>query len=327
MKTALLIGTVAATLTATTLSAQDVKWRVTSDYPSKSHVGASFTAMAEELSRLTDGGFTLELNLDGSLGFKAADNFEVVRDGVVEVAETGAAALIGYEQVFGVVGLPFVAPTNDDVQRMMAIVTPEFQAAFENHDQIMIGWGTFPAVGIFGKHKMTSVEDFAGVKIRTYDSFSANAFSEVGATPVQLAWSDVVPSLSSGVIDAVLTSSVGGATIKAWDLGITDFSDIGYSTPVTLLHVSRDAFDDLPEKYQDALIQAGKVYTETNWTAAQAAIETFKAAFRENGITIHETADDALKARFGEISRQSAAEWVKQAGPKGEALFNQIQNK
>ena len=326
MKTGLIAG-FAATILASSLAAQEVTWRVTSTYPSKSHVGASFSAMAEELSRLTDGGFVLELNLDGALGFKGGDNFEVVGDGVVEMAETGAPDLIGFEQVFGVVGLPFIAPTNDDIQRMMKIVRPEFAAAFERNDQMMIGWGTFPAVGIFGKHKMTSVEDFSGVKVRTYDSFSANAFSELGGAPVQLAWSDVVSSLSSGVIDAVLTSSFGGVAIKAWDLGITDYSDIGYSTPITLLHVSKDAFDDLSPEYQDALLKAAEVYTETNWNEALAAIKGFKAAFREHGITIHETADDELTARFAEISRKAAADWVKEAGPKGETLFNAIQGK
>ncbi|UYV38694.1 TRAP transporter substrate-binding protein DctP [Rhodobacteraceae bacterium D3-12] len=326
MKTVLIAG-IAATLLASSLAAQDVTWRVTSTYPSKSHVGASFDAMAKELSRLTDGGFILELNLDGALGFKGGDNFEVVGDGVVEMAETGAPDLIGFEQVFGVVGLPFIAPTNADIQRMMKIVRPEFEAAFERNDQKMIGWGTFPAVGIFGKHKMTSIEDFAGVKIRTYDSFSASAFKELSAAPVQLAWSDVVSSLSSGVIDSVLTSSFGGFAIKAWDLGITDFSDIGYSTPITLLHVSKDAFDDLSPEYQEALLTAAEVYTETNWKEALAAIEGFKKTFRENGITIHEAADAKLTARFAGISRAAAADWIKEAGPKGEVLFKAIQDK
>ncbi|RTE64402.1 hypothetical protein EH243_17430 [Amphritea opalescens] len=327
MKIRMFFCGVVATIMASSVAAQNVTWRVTSTYPSKSHVGASFNAMAEELSRLTDGGFVLQLNLDGSLGFKGADNFEIVADNVVEIAETGAVDLTGYEQIFGVVGLPFVAPSNDDVLRMMDIVTPEFAAAFEKHDQIMIGWGSFPAVGIFGKHEISSVDDFAGVKIRTYDSFSASAFSDVGASPVQLAWSDVVSSLSSGVIDAVLTSSFGGAAIKAWDLGITDFSEIGYSTPITLLHVSKEAFDDLSPEYQNALLKAGDVYTQTNWKESLAAIDGFKASFREHGIAIHDKPNDDLKARFTEISETAASEWIKAVGPTGAELFQAIKEK
>lgn len=327
MRTGIFTGGLLAAMIASGAAAQDVTWRVTSTYPSKSHVGASFNAMAQELSRLTDGAFVLELNLDGALGFKGADNFEVVGDNVVEMAETGAADLIGFEQIFGVVGLPFIAPTNDDVQRMMEIVTPAFSEAFERNGQMMVGWGTFPAVGIFAKSKTTSIDDFAGMKIRTYDSFSASAFNQVGAAPVQLAWSDVVSSLSSGVIDAVLTSSFGGVAIKAWDLGITDFSEVGYSTPVTLLHVSKDAFDDLSPEHQEALLKAADVYTQTNWNEALAAIEGFKTTFRDHNITIHDVPDDALKARFAEISRTAAEDWAKAAGPEGAELLSEIQSK
>lgn len=315
---------VAAALSAPALSpalAQEVTWRATTIYPATSNSGPAFEAMKSALEEGTDGAMTMQLNPGGSLGFANEDNFEVVGDGVIEVAETLTGALVGVDPLFGAASLPFIIAEDAEAQPLMEAVTPTFEAIFEANDQILLGWGAFPAVGVFGKAPATSMDEFGGVKVRTYDAFSAEAMSDLGATPVQLPFSEVVTALSSGVVDAMLTSTEGGKVTSAWDLGITDFTALGYSTPITLLHASREAFDALTPEQQDAVRAAGEVFTRTHWESGRDSVAANIALLEENGITVHDTIDDAMRSQIEETRDRIAASWAEENGEDAAALL------
>lgn len=316
-----------ALLIASPAMAEKVTWRATSAYQVTSNSGLAFDEMAAKLLELSGGTFELKTNPGGSLGFKNADNFEVVGDGLVEVAETSAGSLIGIDQLFGIVALPFIASSDEAVQNMMEATYEAFSKIFQSNNQKLIGWGSFPAVGVFAKKPVTNLEGFNGMKIRTYDAFSAEAFSAFGAAPVQLPWGEVVLSLSSGVIDAVLTSSEGGVLINIWDLGMTDYTRFGYSTPVTLLHVSGEAFESLSTGHQEAILKAGEYFTKRNWELAQERITSNLATLKKNGITLHDKMGPSVLKKNQEIASSAALEWVKKTGPKGQALLDQLKSK
>lgn len=316
----------AISISAPTFGAE-VTWRATSAYPSNSNSGLAFKAMSEKLSELTNGEFVLKPHPDGSLGFKDGDNFHVVSDGLVEVAETSAGGLTGIDPLFGVVTLPFIAPDDDVIHHMMKVSKPTFGKIFEENGQMLVGWGTFPGVGVFAKDKTTTPAGMKGLKIRTYDAFSAEAFKSFGASPVQLAWGEVVPSLSSGVVDAVLTSTVGGVSTKLWDLGITDYSQIGYSTPITLLHINKEAFDDLDPEFKTAFLKAAEHFTTKNWELAQSTQRENLEELKTKGIEIHSNIDPDLKNKFQSAARSAADDWVEKTGTDGKALLNAVQER
>ncbi len=314
--TALLVVFVITSIT----HASEVTWRATTAYQTNSNSGIAFKAMTEKLAEKSGGTFKLEVNSGGSLGFKNGDNFEVVGDGIVEVAETLSGTLIGVNPIFGFLSLPFVTSSPEDVQKIMAVSFDTFSKIFESNNQKLIGWGSFPAVGVYAKHPAYDLKGLKGLKIRTYDAFGAKALRELGAAPVQLAWGDVVSSLSSGVISAVLTSSEGGVVTNIWDLGMTDYSDLGYSTPITLLHISKEAFEGLNTTQKEAVLSAGKQFTEVNWKAAQERIITNLDTLSKHGIKIHKTIAPDLNAKTQKIASQFAEEWAKKVGPKGKKL-------
>jgi TRAP-type C4-dicarboxylate transport system substrate-binding protein len=307
--------------------ASDVTWRATTAYQANSNSGVAFKAMVERLSELSNGSFKLEVNSGGSLGFKNGDNFEVVGDGIVEVAETISGSLIGVDPIFGLLSLPFITSSSEDVQKIISLSFDMFAKVFESNDQKLIGWGSFPAVGIYAEHAAYDLNGIKGLKIRTYDAFGAQALRKLGAAPVQLPWGDVVSSLSSGVIDAVLTSSEGGVVTNIWDLGMTDYSNLGYSTPITLLHISKESFENLSAVHKDAILGAGKRFTEANWEAAQQRIAVNLETLKKHGIKIHQNIDPKLIVKTRELASSFAADWAKKVGPEGKAIADQFFNK
>jgi TRAP-type C4-dicarboxylate transport system substrate-binding protein len=176
---AFLITLIGAFVITSGVQASGVTWRATTAYQANSNSGIAFKAMADRLSELSSGTFTLEINSGGSLGFKNGDNFEVVGDGIVEVAETISGSLIGVDPIFGFLSLPFIKSSPEDVQKIMSISLAELSAIFESNEQKLIGWGSFPAVGVYAKHPAYDLKGLKGLKIRTYDAFGAKAFKEL----------------------------------------------------------------------------------------------------------------------------------------------------
>ncbi|MFG6589289.1 TRAP transporter substrate-binding protein DctP [Sulfitobacter sp. MOLA879] len=308
---------------ASTAIADSVSWRATSPYPAGTNSGPAFEAMRAELAERTDGAFELALHPGASLGFSGAENLGVVQDGIVEVAETLVGDLVGSEPLFGVLSLPFLTADIADIESAMAALTSEFDALLANHDQIMLGWGAFSGVGIFTKEPITSAEQIAGKKLRTYDAFSSATANSLGAVPVQLPFSEVVTAISAGTIDGLIASPTGGKAIAVWDLGIGAYTDIEYSIPITILHVSRPAFEALSADKQAALREAAAVYSKTHWTMGQDAMAGDIAMFAENGMTVVSNDDlsPEFKAALSSIGKTMRADWVAQHGDKARALI------
>ena len=68
------------------------------------------------------------------------------------------------------------------------------------------------------KKKATTLEDFKGLKTKTYDKNGALVMEAVGATPFALPFSEVYTSLQTGLIDSVMTSTPTAVDGKFWEV-------------------------------------------------------------------------------------------------------------
>lgn len=314
---------VATVLSAGVASADSVSWRATSPYPATTNSGPAFEAMKADLAERTGGEFELVLHPGASLGFSGSENLGVVQDGIVEVAETLVGDLVGSQPLFGVLSLPFLTSEIDDIEVAMAALTPEFDALLAQHDQIMLGWGAFSSVGIFSADPVGSLEELSGQKLRVYDAFSASTATKIGASPVQLPFSEVVTAVSAGTIDGLFSSTTGGKVLSIWDMGISAYIAIEFSIPITILHVSKPAFDRLTADQQAALRAAGDLYTQTHWRGGVDGMAADLALFKDNGMAVvsKDDLDAASIEAMTEIGKVLQEEWVAKHGDMGRKLI------
>lgn len=73
----------------------------------------------------------------------------------------------------------------------------------------------------FTKVPVKDLDDFRGMKMRTYDKLSSDLMERLDMIPIQMPSQDVVASLASGAIDAVMTSTTTGAAQKYWEFMTT----------------------------------------------------------------------------------------------------------
>ena len=110
--------------------------------------------------------------------------------------------------MFLISSLPFLVTTVEEAELLYKVwPSPSSRRVFEENDQVLLYASPWPPSGIWAQDAMDSTAALAGLTIRTYDKNGTTALNELGAAAIRLSWADVVPSISTGAIDAVLTSA------------------------------------------------------------------------------------------------------------------------
>ena len=208
-------STLAVAVVAGNAFADPVKWDFSDEYggnPSGLTYQAAQYCIAE-VEKIAGDAIDITYQGGGALGFKSADHFEAVGDGAVQSAVTLLTQLSGVDPLFNLSSLPFVASSPEQAHQLWQIARPEYAKVFEANNQILLWALPNAPSGIHAKTPINSVAAVTGLRIRTYDKNGTDTLKAAGAAPLQIAWSDLVPQLSTGGVDAVLTSADGGKQI------------------------------------------------------------------------------------------------------------------
>ncbi len=154
-------------------------------------------------------------------------------------------------------------------------------------------------------------EDFKGMKVRVSGDITTKAMSDLGASPINITVAEMYEALERGVID-----SVGLYAASMRDYGMGELVKYGTSgiafggTGIGLV-INEKVFQGLPEDIQEALVQAGDEFTESNAKFFDEFNVSVIEEFKDAGIEVYELSD-AEKAEWQKFYEKVAAEWLKE---------------
>lgn len=307
-------------------AAAQVKWDMSMEDRANSLPGEGATAFAEDVAKATGGQVVITVHHGGALGFKNKDHLNAVRDGVLPLAQSLAGAFSGQEPVFLLSSLPFVARNLDEAKVLYDVARPAYEVALARNGQKLLYSSPFPPTGIWAKKPLRAVDDLKGLKIRTYDVNGTITFKNLGAAPLQVSFSDVVPQLGTGNLAAVLTSADGGRSLKLWEFTPV-FNDLGYAFPLNITAVSADAFGKLSPEQQKAVSDAAAAAEARDW----AAVRTWEAknydVLRENKTEIVKDAPPAFLEALAKAREPAIKEWLDKTRAAGKAILDAFAQK
>jgi len=323
MKHMLLAGVAALTLSAAgAVNAADVTLNLSNEYSATSIHGVGDARFASLVAEKTGGSVEVVVHYGGALGYKSADHFDAVGEGALEIADTYGGALGGIDPLFLISSLPFFVTTVEEAELLYKVAEPEFKKVFEENDQILLYASPWPPSGIWAREAKNSSAALAGLKIRTYDKNGTTALNEMGAAAVRLSWADVVPSISTGAIDAVLTSAEGGVSGSFWEHFDTFTEIYNYAIPLNFVHISKATFDGLSADQQAAVLAAAAETRDLNWAAIPDRLATTYAQLAENKVSVI-TSDDAAYRDALQVAGEAALkDWLESTGDRGQALID-----
>lgn len=319
MRSAVATGALVA---ATRPAFANVRWDFADEYGAQSLSGQACNFFVSEMEDRVGEALIINYQGGGALGYKSTDHFDAVQDGAVQAAVTLVTQLGGIDPFFNLSSLPFIASSLDEAYLLWQAAREEYAKIFEENGMVLLWAMPNPPSGIHAPEPITSVDALEGLRIRTYDVNGTRTLREAGAAPLQVAWSDLVPQLSTGGLDAVLTSADGAIQLSIWDY-VSDFTEMNYAMGLFMCHVNKDEFDALPEDVRTAMMESIDACDEYNWEIIRDSIDTAYERMAENGMTI--TREGDVPAEVFEHLQEAGASvregWLEETGERGQNVL------
>lgn len=314
------VAAVAATSFITPAFAQTTL-NLANEYQDTTFAAVADKFFIEKVEELTAGSVKINYFPGGSLGFKSADHFDATADGAIEIADTFIGRLAGIDPVFSLPSMPFLATDKSKALALEAVLRPEYERAFGAANQIYLFTTPWPPSGVWTKEPLTSPEGLEGLKIRVADVPSMQTFKNAGANPLEISWGDVVPQLSAGAIDAVVSSAEGGTNIKLGDF-LPYYTAVDYVIPANVVHMNKDAFDALSEEEQNAIMQAAAETSTFIWAKLEERLSNTYDDLAELKVNVNRDADPALMDALAQASAVALDEWKTKMGDRGQPILD-----
>ncbi|WP_299396652.1 TRAP transporter substrate-binding protein [Pelagibius sp.] len=306
-------------------SAAEIKWDMANEYNDTSIHAEGDRLFSTKLSEMTGGAIEITHHFGGSIGFKSKDQLDAVGDGALPIANTYVGPLGGIDPMFLLPSLPFLAKTADEARRLLDVARADYEAIFAANNQKLLWASPWPPSGIWAKKPVDSDAAITNLKIRTYDANGTITLQQAGAAPIQLSWADVVPQLSTGGIDAVLTSAEGGTNAKFWE-HLSHFTEVNYAMPLNMVHINLDTWNDLSAEHQAAVLDAAKAAEDYVWEKVEARVAQNYSDMKAAGMTVVTGVSDDYLAELNAAGSKAREEWLAKTGAKGEAILQAFNN-
>jgi len=222
----------------------------------------------------SDGTLTFQEFWGGALSRAPDKQYELMMNGIQDVAMTLPSYVQALFPEFGMFELPFTFRN----------AVEGATAQWKMHEAgLLSGLGKVKVVAIYNNgnsalhfnRRIQSLDDVKGLKIRTAGPEEAELLTILGAAPVAMAISQVAESLNRGVIDGTLNGWNANQTFRITPL-IKSHFEAPFGVRTFFFSIRKDAYDALPEPARKAIDKHSGIETS----------KAFSAAFdRENGST------------------------------------------
>lgn len=309
----------APVLGAAPLQAQ-TRWEMATEYPATAMPGQGVAFFAAETAKRTAGKLVIQPSFNAEKGIKSNAMLAAVQDGKLAAGDAFAGALLKVHPVFGLSSLPFLATSIAEAKALADMARPLYQQALDQNGQILLYVTPWPASGIWSKAAVASDADIRGLSIRTYDDTSTAVMAAASANAHKLSFTDVMPKLKDGSVNAVLSSGDGGAGRKLWDY-LPHFTAVNYAMPLSVASVSRTAYAALPDAQKKAVAAAAAATEAHQWAAMATRLDENYKRMKDNGVQIA-PASPAVAATLRKAAIASVAAWKQTAGPEAVAVLD-----
>ncbi|MGB3424513.1 MAG: TRAP transporter substrate-binding protein [Castellaniella sp.] len=320
IRTTLLVGLLAATLSGSAWAAVTAKFAVT--LPEKSHQGQGVAKFVELVKAKSQGEIDIKPYYSGALG-NDVQVTSALQGGTIEFTVPQTTTLTGMVKAYEILDFPFLFKNSEQAEKVLdGPVGQKLLETLPAHGLVGLAYwenGFFNATN--SKHPIAKVEDFEGLKFRSIQAkITQETIKALGANPVPLAVPELYTALETRTIDGQGTPNAVIAALKLYEvqkyLSITRHS---YGAFIPL--VSKAFWDKLTPDQQKILVDSALEARTYQREVARAQAQSAKDAMAKHGMEINEVSDaehDRMRERVQPV-------WQMFIPSVGQDLFDQVQ--
>ena len=295
------------------------KWDMPTAYPANNFHTENAQQFAADVDKATGGKLKITVHPNASL-FKAPEIKRAVQGGQAQIGEILLANFENENPLYGIDGSPFLATSYEESMKLYKASKKAQNDLLGKQGMMMLYAVAWPPQGIYSKKAIESAADMRGLKWRAYSPSTSKIAELVGAQPVTVQASELSQALATGVVEAFMTSGSTGYDSKVYEQ-VKNFYDTQAWLPKNAIIVNRKAFDALDQPTRDALMKAAEAAEARGWKVSAEKNQWYLNALKEKGMTIHKPSAK-LQADMKQVGQVMQADWLKKAGPEGQAVID-----
>ena len=296
-----------------------IKWDLPAAYPASNFHTENLTQFAADVDKASGGKLKVTVHANASL-FKANEIKRAVQGGQAQVGEVLLANFENENPVYGADGIPFLATSYADSKKLYEAQKPVLDKLLGTQGMKLLYSVPWPPQGIYVNKEITAVADMKGLKWRAYSPATSKIAELIGAQPVTVQAAELSQAMATGVVNSYMSSGSTGYDTKTYE-SIKYWYDVQAWLPKNAVIVNKKSFDALDSATQAAVLKAAADAEVRGWKVSEEKNDFYKKALAEKGMKIM-APSPKLVADLRQVGGIMKADWIKRAGPDGEALLS-----
>ncbi|TMA42032.1 MAG: C4-dicarboxylate ABC transporter substrate-binding protein, partial [Deltaproteobacteria bacterium] len=251
----------ALTLAATAASAQaPVRIKLGTLAPQGSTWHQLLMSMAQDISKTTNGKVELKIYAGGTQGNEG----EMIRKMSIGQLHAASITAIGLHEITPepqAEDVPFMIDSYEEYDYVHEKIRGKLEDAIARRNYQVLHWGEVGFVYLFSTQPYRTPVDFGKGKVFTWngDPGAEAAWKAAGFHPVVLSSTDLVPSLTSGMINVVAQSPLYAYTTNLYSRARNMLNmHWGFLTGATV--VRKDTWEKIPEDLRQKVLEIAEDY-------------------------------------------------------------------
>jgi TRAP-type C4-dicarboxylate transport system substrate-binding protein len=253
--------------------------------------------MAQEWQRLSGGRVRVVVYPDYHQGEAAMVDKMGVRGLDAAVMATVGLSKID-EGITCLVSLPMGFRSLDEVDYVQEKMLPELKARMLKKGYVLLFVSDIGWVRIFSKQPVLLPDDLRKQKLFVWsgDTSQVDIMADAGFNPVALETADILPGLSSGLIDTVPTTPAFANGAQFYTAA-TNMLELNWAPLVGGAVIRRDTWEKIPPELRPELLKsAANAGRRIKATSRKENEEAVRAMERKHGLQVHQVTPRAEKA-------------------------------
>lgn len=299
--------------------AQTTQWDLPTAYTPASFHTENLQAFASDVEKATGGKLKITLHTNASL-YKANEIKRAVQTGQVAAGEIILSGYANENPLFGTDSIPFLADSYDEARKLAAIERPYLDKLLAAQGMKLLYTVPWPGQNLYSAKPVESAAELKGSKMRAYNPATSRIAQLVGAQPTTIQLAELGQALATGTVQNFLTSSASGVENKLFE-SVKYYYKVNAWLPKNAVIVSQKAFDALDKASQESVLKAATAAQERGWKISEAKDIEYQKELASKGMKLADPSP-VLKKELQAVGEKMTEEWLKSAGPDGQAIVS-----
>jgi TRAP-type C4-dicarboxylate transport system substrate-binding protein len=267
------------------LAVAETQIKIAALIPDNSSWGASIKKFAQEVNTATNGDVNVKVFYGGVQGDEP-DVLRKIRQGQLQGGIFTGKTLADIYPDVRVMEIPFTFYADQKkAGRVMNTLTPKFNAGFKSKGFVNLGFYELGLVYLVSTKKVTNLADLKGIKIWAWegDELSRIMLETMELVSTPLALPDVLPSLSTGIINAAYAPPLGILALQ-WQTKVKYLVDFPTTFSIGALLVSDKIWARVNPVHQKKIQEIAAKYVKEANEKSMVENEAARQQMKKSGI-------------------------------------------